>query len=233
MTNLNELRREKEETGEEAKSEEIDKIIEIDWTVTKDNVGMKIARRENEIPASVFQAANPIYILLFGLVFTAAWGFLGARGLEPSTPTKFAMGLLQLGLGFGAFWLGAQMADSRGMVAVGWLLLGYLLQTTGELCLSPVGLAMVTKLSPMHLVSTVMGGWFLATSASQFLAAIIAQFTRVHGESGGENWIPAPKETLFTYADVFAFIAIAAAVSALICFSLVPLLKRWMHEGEE
>ena len=74
--------------------------------------------------------------------------FLANRGLEPSTPVKFALGLLQLGLGFAAFWYGAQTADQRGMVALGWLLLGYLLHTTGELCLSPVGLSMVTKLSP-------------------------------------------------------------------------------------
>ena len=68
--------------------------------------------------------------------------------MEPSTPLKFALGLLQLGLGFVAFWAGTMTADQRGMVAVGWLLLGYLFHTTGELCLSPVGLSMITKLSP-------------------------------------------------------------------------------------
>ena len=68
------------------------------------------------------------------------------------------------------------------MVAVTWLFLGYLLHTTGELCLSPVGLSIVTKLSPARLVSTVMGAWFLATAFSQFLAAIIAQFTGVTGD---------------------------------------------------
>jgi POT family proton-dependent oligopeptide transporter len=92
---------------------------------------------------------------------------------------------------------------------------------------------MVTKLSPAHLVSTVMGGWFLATSASQFLAAIIAQFTRIDQDGGSANWIPPPKDTLFMYADVFGMIAVAAAVSAGICFALVPLLKKWMHEGED
>ena len=70
------------------------------------------------IPASTFQAANPMFILLFGLVFTALWGWLAARRAEPSTPVKFALGLLQLGLGFGALWLGAESADARGMVGV-------------------------------------------------------------------------------------------------------------------
>ena len=203
----------------------------IDWVVVQDNVGMGIGGRLDELPASTFQSANPIYILLFGLVFTAVWGFMGARGIEPSTPFKFALGLLQLSMGFAAFWYGAQAADARGMVALGWLALGYLLQTTGELCLSPVGLSMITRLSPATLVSTVMGNWFLATAFSQFLAAIIAQFTGVsHGGDGGANTIPPPVETVNVYGDVFGKIAIAALISAAICFALVPQLKRWMHE---
>lgn len=205
----------------------------IEWKVTEKNVGMGIAKRKLEIPASTFQAINPIYILVFGLMFTALWAFLGRAGLEPSTPFKFALGLLQLGLGFGCFWYGAQTADARGMVWMGWLFLAYLLQTTGELCLSPVGLSMITKLSPKLLVSTMMGAWFLATAFSQFLAAIIAQFTGVGEGSGDEaSRIPIPSETVHVYGDVFGKIAVAALVSAAICFLLVPLLKAWMHEEE-
>ncbi len=205
----------------------------VDWTVSDDNAGMVVAERNHEIPASWFQSINPVYILVFGLVFTALWGFLGKRGLEPGTPLKFALGLLQLGLGFGAFWYGAQSADDRGMVALGWLFVGYLLQTTGELCLSPVGLSMITKLSPAFLVSTVMGMWFLATAFSQFLAAIIAQFTGVsHGDEQA-GAIPVPKDTLHGYGDVFGQIAVAAVVSALVCFILSPLLTKWMHREVE
>ncbi len=205
--------------------------FEIDWQVTEGNVGMGIARRIREIPASTFQAVNPIYILVFGLAFTALWAVLAKLRLEPSTPVKFALGLLQLGLGFGVFWYGAQSADQRGMVGLWVLFAGYLLHTTGELCLSPVGLSMVTRLSPAHLVSTVMGAWFLATAFSQFLAAIIAQFTGVgHGEGNGAEGIPIPKETLHVYGDVFGKIAVAAVISAAICFLLAPILKRWMHE---
>ncbi len=210
---------------------ENDPYFEIEWKVAEDNVGMGVASRAAEIPASTFQSVNPIYILLFGLVFTALWGFLGARGVEPSTPTKFALGLLQLGLGFGAFWYGAYTADERGMVLLVWLFVGYLLQTTGELCLSPVGLSMVTKLSPAHLVSTVMGAWFLATAFSQFLAAIIAQFTGVGHGSGGQGF-PVPKETVHIYGGVFGKIALAAIISSVICFLLSPLLTRWMHADE-
>jgi len=205
---------------------------EIDWVVNSDNVGMGMAARGDEIPASVFQSVNPVCILLFGLLFSAVWSWLGTRGWEPSTPLKFALGLLQLGLGFGALWYGAQLADSRGMVAVIWLLVGYLLHTTGELCLSPVGLSMVTRLSPKQLVSTVMGMWFLATAFSQYLAAIISQFTGVSGSEGDAGAMPIPLETLNAYSAVFGKIGVAGLVSAGICLLLVPVLKRWMHEGE-
>ncbi len=206
--------------------------FEIDWTVTKDNVGMGIATREEELAASMFQAINAVCILIFGLIFTALWTFLGARGVEPSTPVKFSLGLLQLGLGFAVFWYGAIHADQRGIVAVSWLVLGYVLHTTGELCLSPVGLSMITKLSPKVLVSTVMGAWFLATAFSQYLAAIISQFTGVSHGGGDENTIPIPLETVNVYGDVFKQIAIAAIVCSGICFALSPLLKKWMHSDK-
>jgi proton-dependent oligopeptide transporter, POT family len=200
----------------------------IDWKVAPNNVGMGIGSRSDEVPASVFQAVNPVFILLFGVVFTALWTLLGKIGREPSTPFKFALGLLQLGLGFALYWYGATTASERGMVAVIWLVLGYLLQTTGELCLSPVGLSMVTRLSPLHLVSTVMGTWFLATAFSQYLAAIISQFTGV-GHGGGEGTAPLPRDTLMIYGGVFGKIALVACICAGVCFLLVPLLKRWTH----
>jgi len=203
----------------------------VDWTVAEEHVGMKLGG--SEIPASVFQSANPIYILIFGLLFTALWSFLASRRLEPSTPVKFALGLLQLGLGFGALWVGAQNADARGMVAVSWLLLAYLLQTTGELCLSPVGLSMVTKLAPPRIVSTVMGAWFLATAFSNYLAGIIATFTGVeHGGGGSESAIPPPIDTVNVYGTVFGQIALTAIGSSLVCFALAPILTKWMHVEE-
>ncbi|GAB4217317.1 MAG: hypothetical protein OHK0013_44690 [Sandaracinaceae bacterium] len=203
------------------------------WTITAEHVGMGV--EGDEVPASVFQATNPVFILIFGLVFTALWTFLGQRNMEPSTPTKFVFGLLQLGLGFGALWLGAQNADARGMVGMGWLILAYLLHTTGELCLSPVGLSMVSKLSPTRMVATMMGAWYLATAFSQFLAGIIARLTGVSEEHGGEGpqTIPPPVETLGVYADVFQKIAIASIVASILLAILTPFIKKWMHEDEQ
>jgi POT family proton-dependent oligopeptide transporter len=211
------------------KEHEQDPYFEIDWTVGPDNVGMGVAARLQEIPASTFQAVNPIFILIFGPVLAALWSFLGARRLEPSTTVKFALGLFQLGLGFAVFWYGARTAGQRGVVALVWLVLGYLPYTTGELCLSPVGLSMVTRLSPARLVSTVMGTWFLASAYAQYLAAMIAQFTSVVQEGEGSGPIPVPRETLHVYGDVYGQLAICAIVSAAICFALAPLLNRWMH----
>ena len=201
----------------------------VSWTITQEHVGMGVGGAE--VPASVFQAVNPVCILLLGLLFSALWTGLAKRKIEPSTPVKFSLGLLQLGLGFGALWLGAEQADSRGMVATAWLILAYVLHTTGELCLSPVGLSMVTKLSPARMVSTVMGGWFLATAFSQYLAGIIAKITGVsHGGEGAlANAIPPPLETVHVYGDVFGRIGIAGVVSAVLLAILAPFLNRWMH----
>jgi POT family proton-dependent oligopeptide transporter len=157
------------------------------------------------------------------------WGYLGKRKMEPSTPVKFSLGLLQLGLGFGVFWYGASHSTDRGMTMISFLVLGYALHTTGELCLSPVGLSMVTSLSPRRMVSTVMGGWFLATAFSNYLAGLIATLTGVgHGEESG-NALPPPQESVGVYGDVFGKIAIAGIASAVLVFAISPLLRKWMH----
>jgi len=197
------------------------------WAVVAANVGMGIGSAE--IPASEFQAANPIYILLFGLLFSALWTFLGKRGRDPSTPVKFALALAQLGLAFGVFWYGSQTADARGMAPMSYLLLGYLLLTTGELCLSPVGLSMVTKLSPKAIVSTVMGFWFISITYANYVAAVIAGFTGVsHGDAKIQT-IPPPQETSVVYGEVFYILAAISFGAAVLCFFLKWPLNKWMH----
>ena len=200
----------------------------VSFRVTEAHVGMGIGGEV--LKASVFQAVNPMCILIFGLVLTMLWGVLAARGLEPSTPIKFGFGLLQLGLGFGALWYGAKHGDRHGFCGMEWLLLGYLLHTTGELCISPVGLSMVTKLSPAKMVSTVMGGWFLSMAFSNDLASKIAQLTAVGGGEDGPQVIPPPTETIGIYGGVFGQIALYAMGAGVLVMLLAPLLKSWMHE---
>eukprot|EP00456_Euglypha_rotunda_P046916 TRINITY_DN373_c0_g1_i8.p1 TRINITY_DN373_c0_g1~~TRINITY_DN373_c0_g1_i8.p1 ORF type:complete len:753 (+),score=163.82 TRINITY_DN373_c0_g1_i8:1064-3322(+) len=197
--------------------------------VTDNMVGMKV--HGQEVKASIFQAVNAMAILVLGLPMTFLWLVLNKARLEPNTAVKFAMGLLLLGLGFGALWMGSKDASSVGIVAVQWLLLGYVLHTLGELCLSPVGLSMVTRLSPARLVSTVMGAWFLATAFSNFLAGMIAALTGI--SEGGKAGASLPADTVAVYGDVFGKIAIAGCVSGLVLLILSPLLVRWMHEDKQ
>ena len=209
----------------EAKDE--DKFIE--WTYTAENVG-KIGMGGTEVPASVFQSVNSIFIIIFGLIFTAMWGLLGKFGLEPSTPLKFSLGLFQVGLAFAMLYFGAKTADADGMVGMHWILLLYLLLTTGELCVSPVGLSMVTRLTPTQLVSTTMGAWFLASAFAQYLAAIIAQFAVVN--EGTSKIVPIPAQTVNIYGDVYFAIACMGTASGVVCLLLTPLLVKWTHANE-
>jgi POT family proton-dependent oligopeptide transporter len=204
----------------------------IDWQVTQAHVGRPYGG--TEIKASVFQAVNPICILTFGLLFSAGWTFLGKRGWEPNTAVKFAMGLAQLGLGFLVFWYAATQADPRGMTTMALLIVGYVLHTTGELCLSPVGLSMVTKLSPARIVSTIMGAWFLATAFSNYLAGFIAALTGVseEGESAAKI-LPPPQETVMVYGEVFQKIGFAAIIAGIVLLIMSPLLTRWTHADKE
>lgn len=200
--------------------------VDVEWTYSESNKGMGIAGRLDELPASIFQSFNAIFILIFALAFNWLWAFLRKMNIEPNAPAKFGLGLIQLGLGFGAFWLGAQNADDIGMVAISWLSLGILLHTTGELCLSPVGLSTMTKLSPKLLVSTLMGAWFLATAFSQYLAGVISQFTSVDTSTEG---FPPPSETVNVYGDVFFNIGATAVACGVLCMLLSPILGKMMH----
>jgi POT family proton-dependent oligopeptide transporter len=198
------------------------------WTVAADNVGMGIGG--SEISTPMFQGANPIFIMVFGLLFSTLWTFLADRGLEPSIPVKFALALVQLGLGFVALWYGAQYAaDGFGMVAMSWVLLGIMLHTTGELCTSPIGLSMVSNLSPRLIASTVMGAWWLGMAIANELSGRIAKFTGIGSESAGIQVIPAPIDTVHIYGRVFGQIAVASFAVALLCFAVSPLLTKWMH----
>ena len=195
----------------------------VTFTADAGDVASGLGISGEEVKASVFQALNPMFILMLGPVFSFLWGALGRR--DPSAGVKFGAGLVQLGLGFACFWMGAKSADSNGMVAMSWLVLGYLLQTTGELCLSPVGLSLVTKLSPVRVVSTIMGAWFLATAFSHILAAFLAKLTGVKDAGGA---IPPPSQTVGTYGEVFGLIAILAVAAGFILFVLSPMLRKLM-----
>ena len=125
-------------------------------------------------PASWYQSANPIFIIIFAPFFAYVWVALGKRNLDPSAPAKFGLGLALLGVGFLVMMLAAQLVVATGdSVAPTWLLLAYMIHTFGELCLSPVGLSNVTKLSPPRYVGQMMGTWFLGSAVGNLFAGLI------------------------------------------------------------
>ena len=135
-----------------------------------------------EPTAGQFGSLNALFIFTLAPVFAALWIKLGKSNMDPSTPVKFSLGLIQVGLGFGALILGAMFPGESGKVAWLWLALAYLIHTTAELSLSPVGLSAVTKLSIKSVVSMVMGVWFLATALSEVVAALLAKIAALNTE---------------------------------------------------
>jgi POT family proton-dependent oligopeptide transporter len=129
---------------------------------------------ESVHPASWYQSANPIFVVIFAPVFAWIWVSLGIRNLDPSAPVKFGLGLVLLGIGFLVMVFAAELVVASGNdVAPTWLLVSYLLHTFGELCLSPVGLSNVTKLAPPRFVGQMMGTWFLGAAVGNLFAGII------------------------------------------------------------
>jgi POT family proton-dependent oligopeptide transporter len=171
------------------------------------------------VPTSLFQSINPIYIVILAPIFAALWQWLGRKGLEPSAPAKFGLALTQVGLGFLVFVWGAGSADPAVMTSVVFVFLIYLLHTTGELCLSPVGLSAMARLSPIHLASFVMGAWFYMTAVGNFVAGKIGEAT---GGEGGEM----SKELVLGIYWKIGLITIGVSVVVL---ALSPIVKKWMH----
>ncbi len=163
-----------------------------------------------QIPASWFQSIQPISIIILAPVAAWLWGVLGRRGKEPSTALKMVIGLFFGGLGFFLLIFAGQAVDAGLKVAPLWLVATYVCHTIGELALSPVGLSYVTKVAPAQFVSLLMGAWFLALSAANFLGGLQAGLI----------------ETIPSRADFFKIPTATAWIAGLVMLLLVPLLKR-------
>jgi POT family proton-dependent oligopeptide transporter len=171
------------------------------------------------VPAPIFQSINPIYIILLAPIFAGLWTFLGRRGLEPSTPAKFGLGLVQLGFGFLVLVWGAASVGPEALVPVIFLFGIYFFHTTGELCLSPVGLSAMNRLSPRHLASLVMGAWFFATAGGNYIAGMIGAAT------GGHDGEMSRAATM----DIYWKIGLVAIGVGLVVIVISGLVKKLMH----
>ena len=176
--------------------------------------------------AAQFGSLNAGFIMLLAIPFAALWTWLAKKNLEPNTPIKFGLGILQAGLGFGALVFGAQFPNEAGQVAMIWLVLAYLLHTTGELCLSPVGLSAGTKLSIGKVVGVSMGTWFLATALSETVATRLGKLAAIDTSAAGETADAAT--ALATYTELFEFLMWFGIGTGVFMIVISPVLRRWM-----
>ncbi|MCC6215084.1 MAG: peptide MFS transporter [Polyangiaceae bacterium] len=163
-----------------------------------------------ELPASQFQSINPLLIVVLAPTFSRMWETLDSGRLATSTPTKMALGMIILGLGFVVMYVGQSLAAS-GAVSPLWLVTVYAVHTIGELCLSPIGLSMVTKLAPVRVVSLAMGLWFVSSAVANYLAGTLeARVEEYH-------W------------PIYGVLVVSSIGPAILLLALTPWLKRWMH----
>jgi len=171
---------------------------------------------------TLFQSANPMFILIYAPLFAMLWPALERRGVNPSIPRKFAIALIGAGLGF--LVLATAINATPDGAKVFWVFLGltYMLHTMSELCLSPIGLSMVTKLAASREVGLAMGGWFLSTAMANYLAGLIAAVASGGGEHGAES-------SVAQYAATFMQLWWLALVIGGAFFLFAPLMNRLMH----
>ena len=194
----------------------------------------QFAERNTLLPHNGFWTINPGqtqsfnagFILIFAPIFALAWTWLARIGRDPSPAVKFGLGLVQVGLGFLILVWGARFHDAAFRVPVMFLALAYLLHTTGELCLSPVGLSEMTKLAPAALISTLLAIWYMAMSAAEFFGGLIARLTANDTVAGQ---VLDPGKALSVYVSTFLHIGLIGIGVGLALLVASPWLKRLSH----
>lgn len=166
------------------------------------------------MPASYFQALNPLMIFILAPLFSIFFVWIDRRRGGFSAPVKMALGMIILGLGFLVLAVAQEYANTVGRISPMWLVLVYLLHTIGELFLSPVGLSMVTRLAPLQIASLMMGVWFTAVAVANYLAGTLEAVLQGSGFS------------------LYWFLVLSSAGSGVVLLLLSPLVRRLMHEHE-
>ena len=169
---------------------------------------------------TLLQSANPVFIILLAPVFAWLWPRLEARGVNPSIPRKFGIAVLLVAVGFSLLvWAIGALADAGGRIPWEVLALTYLINTMGELCLSPIGLSMVSKLASPRDTGLAMGAWFLCTAIGNFVAGAVASVAAGGGANAG----------MAQYAETYTQIALAGFGFGLAFLVLAPGINRLMH----
>ena len=180
-----------------------------------------------EMPASWIQSFNPFFVVILAAIMPGVWGFLNKRGMEPASPTKQAIGLLLLSLGYLVICFGVKDVQPGIKVSLIWLTGLYFIHTMGEICLSPIGLSMVNKLTPLRFASLMMGIWYLSMATANKFAGTL---TGLYPEPGKvKTLLGYPIETMF---DFFMVFVIMSGIASLILFLLSKKLQKMMHGVE-
>ena len=181
---------------------------------------------------SVFQSVNAVFIVAIAPVIAAMWPALEKRAMNPSIPRKFAIGLMMVGAGFAVLVFAIKTFVTDGAkISWMWLTLTYLVHTVAELCISPIGLSMVTKLARPKETGLAMGGWFLSIAVANYAAGKIAAIATA-GDKAVEGVAPrvlSMGEKLAQYQDVFFQLTIAGLIVGALYFVLAPQVDKLMH----
>lgn len=186
-----------------------------------------------EMPASYFQSVNPLAVITLAPLFTIIWGFLYARKLEPSSPKKMAIGLALVALGYVVIAIAVKGLGADHKVSMAWLFALYIIHTMGELCLSPIGLSMVSKLAPLRLSSLMMGTWFLANAAANKFAGTLSALIPPTGPAEEGKAIVYPSFLGFQITNLYEFFMlfiVMTGVAAGILFGLSFWLEKMIKE---
>jgi POT family proton-dependent oligopeptide transporter len=187
-----------------------------------------------EMPASYFQSVNPLAVIALAPIFTLIWGFLYVRKMEPSSPYKMAFGLALVALGYVVIAIAVKGLGVEDKVSMWWLIGLYVIHTMGELCLSPIGLSMVSKLAPLRLSSLMMGTWFLANAAAnKFAGTLSALIPPTAGAEASTAPIVYPSILGYEITNLYEFFMlfiVMTGVAAAILFVLSSWLQKMMDE---
>jgi POT family proton-dependent oligopeptide transporter len=190
-----------------------------------------------EMPASYFQSINPLSVIILAPIFTIIWGFLYARKLEPSSPKKMAIGLALVALGYIVIAIAVKGLGVEDKVSMWWLVSLYIIHTMGELCLSPIGLSMVSKLAPLRLSSLMMGTWFLANAAAnKFAGTLSALIPPTAGAEATTEPLVYPSFLGYQITNLYEFFMlfiVMTGVAAGILFVLSSWLQKMMNEHHD
>lgn len=188
-----------------------------------------------DMPASYFQSINPLAVIVLAPIFTILWAYLYKRKMEPASPYKMAIGLSLVAVGYFVIAIAVKGLGATEKVSMWWLVALYIIHSMGELCLSPIGLSMVSKLSPIRLSSLMMGTWFLANAAANKFAGTLSALippTAEGAEPGAVLEYPHILGIAITNLyEFFMVFIVMTGIAAGILFLLSSKLRKMMHEG--